>query len=355
MGNDVSKSANGSGKASVGQAKPYVGPFRNPVGIVVSYDGNLIIVDSGSHCIRKVSPEGVVIAQYGSGVRGFNDGDGTQAQFDEPHGIAQDSSGNVLVADTSNHRIRKITPAGVVSTLAGKGVEGFQDGQGRQAQFYDPVAVDVLRDGTAIVADMGNHRIRRITSDGYVSTIAGNGTRGFKDGKGEHAQFFNPWGVCVTHDDSVIVADMSNHSIRKVTHTGTVHTLAGSPKWGFQNGQSSEAQFCNPCGVSICTDGHVLTTDMRNDCVRKISPEGRVTTLAGNGDMEPGYQEGIGTDAQFNEPHGISVDRNGNVYVADMGNGCIRKVTPDGNVSTVAGGKRGKGNWLWDCDCGGVS
>eukprot|EP00242_Pyramimonas_sp_CCMP2087_P007612 CAMPEP_0198214324 /NCGR_PEP_ID=MMETSP1445-20131203/40487_1 /TAXON_ID=36898 /ORGANISM="Pyramimonas sp., Strain CCMP2087" /LENGTH=341 /DNA_ID=CAMNT_0043889461 /DNA_START=309 /DNA_END=1331 /DNA_ORIENTATION=+ len=314
------------------------GHFLSPVGVVIDGDGNLIVVDSGMHCIHKVTPEGKMVAQYGCGVRGFQDGVGDQAQFDEPHGIALDRDGNLFVADTSNHRIRKITPQGVVSTLAGRGMEGYQDGPRDQAQFYDPVAVAVTADGIVLVADMGNHRIRRITPKGFVSTVAGSGLRGIKDGESTQAQFFNPWGICVGRDGCMIVADMSNHSIRQVTPSGEVTTLAGHPTWGYRSGYKTDARLCNPCAVVVNGDGHVFMTDMRNDCIRKISmPEGLVTTIAGNGESEPGYKDGKGAEAEFNEPHGLAIDDKGNVFVADMGNKCVRKITPEGRVSTIAG------------------
>ena len=186
-----------------------------PFNVAVDSDGNLYVADTGNDRIRKITPEGIV-STFAGGKKGFIDGPGTKAQFNHPFGVAVDLSGNVYVADTANRRIRKITPEGIVSTFAG-GTRGSDDGIGTEAQFDHPYGVAVDSDGILYVADSLNHRIRKITSEGEVSTFAGS-SQGYKDGTGEEAQFFGPTGVAVDSSGDLYVADAGNHRIRKIEY-----------------------------------------------------------------------------------------------------------------------------------------
>jgi len=181
------------------------------------------------------------------------------------------SSGNVYVADQVNHRIRKITPAGVVSTFAGS-TEGFADGAGNTAQFNYPTGVAVDSSDNVFVADSGNHRIRKITPAGVVSTFAGTGTEGFANGAGNTAQFNFPGGVAVGSSDNVFVADQFNHRIRKITPAGVVSTFAGTGAEGHADGTATEAQFNYPAGVAVDSSGNVYVADLGNNRIRKITP-----------------------------------------------------------------------------------
>ena len=188
--------------------------FNGPYGVAVDYSGTAYVADGNNHRIRKITSAGVVTTLAGSGARGFSDGTGVAAQFNYPIGVAVDSSGTVYVADAGNNRIRKITPAGVVTTLAGYAA-GSADGTGGAAQFKDPRGVAVDPSGTVYVADYGNHRIRKITPAGVVTTLAGS-TAGFADGTGSAARFNVPFGVAVDSSGTVYVADYCNHRIRKI-------------------------------------------------------------------------------------------------------------------------------------------
>jgi hypothetical protein len=239
-----------------------------------------------------------------------------------------DGVGNVIVADTHNHRIRMITPQGYVSTLAGTGERGHLDEEGTVAQFAYPGGVAVDGDGNVIVADQDNHRIRKITPQGHVSTLAGTGVRGHRDGKGTAAQFYQPNGVAVDGDGNVIVADTSNYLIRKITPQGHVLTLAGTGARGHRDGEGTVAQFDQPWGIAVDGDGNVIVADKCNHRIRKITPQGHVSTLAGT-DVR-GHRDGDPVDSpQLNGPTGVAVDQNGNVIVADSYNRCIRCVASD--------------------------
>src|SRR5688572_23639927 len=277
---------------------------------------------------------GTVSTLAGNGTLGFAEGTGTTARFYQPTGLAFDAGGNMYVADNQNHRIRKITPAGVVSTFAGSGTSGFADGSGTAAQFNGPFGVAVDVDGNVYVADTYNYRIRKITPAGVVTTLAGNNNYGFVDGAGAGALFYLPKGVAVDPAGNVYVADENNHRIRKVTPAGTVTTLAGSTG-GSTDGNVSAAQFHTPGGIAIDADGNLYVCDTGNHRIRKITPAGVVSTLAGS---TQGITDADGSAARFNKPTGVVVDGDGNVYVADDDNERVRKVTSSGTVSTIAGG-----------------
>ena len=254
-----------------------------------------IICFSFSNTVAQSS--GVVSTLAGSGASGYTDGTGTSAQFSYPIGVAVDGAGNVYVADQNNHRIRKITTSGVVSTLAGSGTSGNADGTGTSAQFNNPYGVAVDGAGNVYVADYNNHRIRKITASGVVSTLAGS-TQGNTDGTGTSAQFNSPRGVAVDGAGNVYVADEYNHRIRKITASGVVGTLAGSAS-GYTDGTGTSAKFKNPYGVAVDGAGNVYVADRSNHRIRKITTSGVVSTLAGS---SQGYTDGTGTSAQFYYP-----------------------------------------------------
>ena len=276
----------------------------------------------------------------GSGAAGFADGTGSIAQLSGPTSVAVNSSGTIYVADSSNNRIRKITSGGVVTTLAGSGVAGSTDGVGSAAQFSHPVGLAVDASDTVFVADPGNNRIRKITSGGVVTTLAGS-TYGFADGAGSAAQFRNPRGVALDSSGTAYVTDSDNNCIRKISPAGVVTTLAGSSvTYGFADGTGSAAQFAFPWGVAVDSSGTIYVADYDYSLIRKITSAGVVTTLAGStlgGYGVYGFADGTGGDAQFYYPTGMAIDSSGSIYVADRANGRIRKITSAGVVTTVAG------------------
>ena len=266
----------------------------------------------------------------GSATAGSTDATGVAASFNLPQRVAVDSNGNVYVADSPNHRIRKITPDGNVSTLAGNATAGFNNATGTAASFDSPMGIAVDKNDNIYVADNGNHSIRKIiSSTGVVSTLAGS-TAGFEDGTVTNALFNYPKGVAVDKDDNVYVADSSNHRIRKITPDGNVSTLAGSGTGSggngvFADGTGATASFNSPMGIAVDSSGNVYVADTSNNRIRKIiSSTGVVTTLAGS---TAGFENGTVSNASFNAPGGVTVDSNGNIYVADIVNHSIRKIT----------------------------
>jgi probable HAF family extracellular repeat protein len=330
-------SANGTGSAA---------RFNGPYGVAVDTTGNVYVADINNSTIRKITPAGAVSTLAGlAGSPGSTDGTGSAARFNGPSGVAVDTTGNVYVADSYNHTIRKITPAGAVSTLAGlAGSSGSVNGTGSAARFYRPEGVAVDTTGNVYVADTINDTIRKITPAGVVSTLAGlAGSIGSVDGTGSAARFGQPYGVAVDTTGNVYVADTINHTIRKITPAGAVSTLAGlAGSVGSADGTGSAARFNFPYGVTVDTTGNVYVGDTWNHTIRKITPAGAVSTLAGLAGS-PGSTDGTGSAARFTLPHGVAVDTTGNVYVADESNCTIRKGEPAtptprpatlGNIST---------------------
>ena len=297
--------------------------FGSPYDIVMDVIGNLYVADVGNHSIRKIDLNNEVITFAGN-ERGFADGEGNSASFRFPFSLTTDTSGNIYVADTFNHKIRKITKAGVVTTIAGS-IAGYGDGIGTAALFNFPIgiAIDVM--DNLYVADRDNHKIRKITPNGAVTTIAGS-TEGFADANGTGAQFNWPTGIAIDTRGVIYVADSRNHRIRKIDNNAQVTTLAGGEP-GFADGIGSNALFSSPNGVVLDTKGNIYVADSNNNSIRKIDTTSRVTTIAGNTDF--GFQDGPAIAAQFNNPNGLVVDDSFTIYVADSFNYAIRKLSQE--------------------------
>ena len=320
----------GSGNNAFADGQGTSASFSFPYGVAVDPNGNAYVGDSTNNRIRKITASGNVTTLAGSSWA-FADGQGTAAKFKTPYGVAVDKNANVYVADCGNNRIRKITPNGNVTTLAGFGVAGYADGQGVLTNFNAPIGVAVDAIGNVYVADYGNHRIRKITPSGNVTTLAGSGIASYADGQGTGASFNYPSGVAVDASGNIYVGDQQNNRIRKITPNGNVTTLAGFGVAGYADGQGVLTNFNAPIGVAVDAIGNVYVADYGNHRIRKITPSGNVTTLAGSGYKDTSgvgtYSDGSTTSASFNVPSGVAVDGSGNVYVADMWNNRIRKIT----------------------------
>jgi len=235
--------------------------FQYPIGVAVDASGNVFATDIYYNCIRKILTTGVVNTVVCGGT-------GTAANFDMPYGVAVGNDGTIYVADKNNNRIQKRTTAGVVTTLAG-GTFGLADGTGIAAKFNFPLGVAVDAAGNVFVADTSNNRIRKITPTGVVTTFAGS-TSGFQDGTGTNAKFKRPYGVAVDASGNVFVADTENNRIRKITSTGIVTTLAGSTQ-GFADGNGTVAKFDSPRSLAVDATGNIFVADTDNYRIRKIS------------------------------------------------------------------------------------
>lgn len=277
----------------------------------------------------------------GSGTKGFQNGPAATAKFNRPSGIAIDKQGNVYVSDTNNHSIRKIDTLGNVSTFAGSGTSGFRDGSGTQAQFNSPNGLAFDSAGILYVADTENHKIRKIDMSGKVSTFAGS-TKGYKAGDPLQAQFESPFDIVINNSKILYIADTFNYCIRYIDpRIGRVFGRAGDCKnRGFADGQASAARFALVRSIVSDTSGNVYVSDTDNNRIRKIDSQGNVITIAGSG--IGGYRDDVGTKAQFNNPVGLARAPSGELFVADDRNGYVRKIDTSWNVTTVAGdGTRG--------------
>jgi sugar lactone lactonase YvrE len=296
--------------------------FSDVAQLAIDAQGNIYVADPNNNRIRKITPAGMVSTLAGNGTSGFVNGPGATAQFNRPCGVACDANGNVFVSDWGNNCIRKITPSGDVSLFAGTGVAGSADGPGASAQFYYPVFIACDANGNIYVADQGNSKIRKITPSGIVSTYAGSGLSGTNDGPAAVATFAVPTGVACDAHGNVYVADLVSSRVRKITPAGVVSTLAGSSN-GLVEGTGIAAQFHAPTGIVCDAQGNLYVTDQSNHRVRKITPNAAVTTFAGT---SSGFLDGEGTAAQFRYPQGIAMHQ-GVVYVGDAQNYRIRKIT----------------------------
>ena len=296
-----------------GDGSPLV--LSDPFGVAVAADGTIYVADAGeSNRIRKISPDGSV-ATLAGGSEGFADGAGTSASFNTPSALALGRDGNLYVADTGNNRIRKITPGGTVSTVAGNGTAGYVDGPAATAEFNGPIGLAVSSSGDIYVADTYNDVIRMITTAGEVTTIAGGGTPGYADGEQKTALFDTPSGIIVVENSSLIVADTGNRRLRKVSAEGNVTTLPISGE-----------ELSRPVGLVFSHDHFLYITELDESRVLQVAPNGVARVIA----------------SEFNQPTGIAIGSHANkpteLFVADSGNYLVRKldqITVSGVATSV--------------------
>jgi NHL repeat len=295
--------------------------------------------------VRRVSPDGTITTFAGGALNGFS-GDGgpaTSARLNLPMGVAAQPDGGVLIADSNNHRIRRVSPDGTITTVAGNGTEGFSGdgGPATAAELDLPVAVAVTRDGGFLIADYLNNRIRRVSPDGTITTVAGTGAEGFAGDRGPAtaARLGFPNSVPATADGGFLIADYINDRVRRVSPDGTITTVAGTGGWGFSGdgGPATWAQLNSVADAVETPDGGLLTSDTGNNRVRRVSPDGTITTVAGIGGFPGSFSGdgGLATLAGLNAPGGVAVTASGGFLIADTNNNRVRFV--DADFGTPAG------------------
>ncbi len=311
----------GSGLAGFKDGPTLKAQLKGPTGVALSPTGVLYIADRYNHRIRKLD-KGVVSTFAGSGIKGYKDGPASAAQFNEPYDLALGPKNTLYVVDRSNHRVRAIS-TGIVTTVAGSGQQGFADGAASTAKLNFPTGLSVNPGGAIYLADKSNNRIRLISGN-KVSTFAGSGAAGLTDGALMVAKFKSPYDIALAGPTTAYVADATNNAIRLISNT-KVTTLAGDGVKGYVNGLAKSARFSGPGSVAAGVAGKVYVSDYGNSAIRVIAA-GNVITLAGTG--AKGFLDGPLNTALFNHPGGIVVDGIGRVYVADAGNNRIRLVVP---------------------------
>jgi sugar lactone lactonase YvrE len=315
-----------------------------PIGVALDTAGNLYIADPENRRLRKVTPAGAISTVAGDGTAGFG-GDGasaTSAVLGFPLGVALDSAGNVFIADYDNNRVRKVTPFGLITTVAGTGSPGFSgdEGPALAAKLFKPYGLAVDSGGNLLIADSYNERIRKVTAAGVISTFAGNGLSAFAGdgGPATKGQFY-PFGIGLNSAGNLYIADWSNNRIRRVTPADVITTVAGSATKGFfgDGGPATAARLSGPYDVAVDGSGSLYIADTGNNRIRKVTPAGVISTVAGNNTNGWSGDGGPAIAASLSSPESVAVDGPGNLYIADAGNNRIRKVTPAGIISTIAG------------------
>lgn len=297
-------------------------------GIAVDAANNVYVADTTSNRIRKMSSFGTVVSVTGSGLQSSMDGVGLSASFAGPLGLAISASKTLFVAESSGCRIRVVQTSGVVSTLAGGSGCGWADGAGAGARFGNLQGISIDSLSNLYVADQTNNRIRKVTSSGSATTVAGLSTASSVDGMGTTAGFNLPAGLGMSPAGVLFVADTFNHLIRMISSTGVVATIAGSGVSGFVDGMGTVAMFTQPMDVQLDTSGNLFIADAGNNAIRMIVSTGLVTTVAGSGLAT--WVDGLGTMANFFMPTKLSLDSGGNMYVSDNGNNRVRLLTRPG-------------------------
>ena len=327
--------------------------LRSPSGVAVDGAGNLFIADTDNHRIRKVDSAGVITTVAGTGRSGFG-GDGgpaVNAMLGVPEGVAADGAGNLFIADSYNNRIRKVDASGTITTIAGSGATGFalgrfggDGGPATEAWLRSPFAVAVDGAGNVFIADLANDRIRKVDAAGVITTVAGTGEEGFSGDGGPaiQAALDNPFGVAVDGAGNLFITDRGNDRIRKVDAAGVITTVAGTGRGGFggfsgDGGPATAAQLRGPAGVAVDGAGNLFIADLANHRIRKVDSAGVITTVAGTEERGDGGDGGPAAAAWLRSPSAVAVDGTGNLFIADTDNHRIRKVDSAGVITTVAG------------------
>jgi cysteine-rich repeat protein len=317
----------------------------HPSGVVLDAVGNLYIADTDNNRIRRVDNTGIITTVAGTGTRGYvgDNGPATSAELTFPNSMAMDNIGNLYVADTDNHRIRRIDGNGVITTVVGTGTFGYagDDGPANGAELDNPYSVVVDGRGNLFIADAFNHRIRKVDGNGIITTVAGTGdfSYGGDNGPAISAQLAVPKSVAVDSLGNLFIADTSNHRVRRVDTRGIITTVAGTGTLGARgdNRAATQAQLNYPTGVAVDGLGNLYIADTDNHRIRRVDSNGIITTVAGNGTLGYFGDNGAATNAQLASPSGVAVDSADNLYIADTDNHRIRRVSSNGVITTVAG------------------
>jgi len=328
-GNGIEASGGDGGPASAAE-------LSIPSSVAIDRAGNIFITDPVDNCIREINTSGIINTIAGiAGTEGYS-GDGgpaTAAELYTPYGVAVDNSGNIYIADQGNNAVRKVNAAGIISTIAGTGSAGYSGdgGTGASAALNWPNAVAADDSGNVYIADLGNNCIRKVNASGTITTIAGNGFFGYggDGGPATAAQLWEPYSVAVDNSGNIFISDFDDWHIRKINSSGIISSIAGNGTQGYSgDGESATAaELDEPTGVTVDREGNVYFNDASNYRVRKINPFGIISTIAGFGALGYSGDSGPAISAEISSATGVAVDNDGNVYIADTDNDRIRKVT----------------------------
>ena len=272
----------------------------------------------------------------GTGQKGLKDGPALSALFYKPIRLSQKSDGTIVIADIYNNAIRTLGTDGLVTTICGTGKPGDTDGPAKSSLIFHPHGVAVAPDGRVYIGEASGRRLRVVDLSGNLMTLAGSGEKGYRDGKGKEALFNTFQNVAIDRDGTVLACDIANNRIRRITPAGVVTTIAGTGAWAHKDGKATEAAFLMPMDLCVDKKGTIYIADIGNQCIRKIDTAGNVTTIAGKPGVV-GYVDGQAAKSLFFQPHGIAVNEKGDIFVADMLNHAVRKITTAGLVTTLAG------------------
>ena len=326
----------------------------SPSCVVLDSVGNLLIGESGNNLIRKMDTNGIISTVAGNGASGYfgDGGAATNAKLNDPLGLEVDSAGNIFIADVNNNRIRKVNTNGIITTFAGSGSQVFSGngGYATNAGLALPNSTAEDANGNIFISDSSHSRIRKVDANGIITTVAGNGDIynlfSGDGGAATNAALSYPWGLAVDKTGNLFFADYSNNRIRKVDTNGIITTVVGNGTQGYSGdgGAATNAELFGPSGVVVDSNGNLFFADDNNNCIRKVDTNGIITTVAGSGTNGYSGDGGVATNAALNFPSDVAVDRNGNLFIADRNNNRIREVqynSPElilNNISTNEAG-----------------
>jgi hypothetical protein len=312
--------------------------LSQPMGMALDSTGNLFIADQGNNRIRRVGTDGIIGTVAGGGTTGLGDGGAaTSAQLSSPSSVALDNAGNLYIADTAQHRVRKVAPDGIITTVAGGGTAGYSGdgGPAVTAKLNSPAGVAVDASGNIFIADTSNNRVRKVTTDGTITTVAGNGIGGYfgDGGPAIYSPLKFPRAVALDAAGNLYIADTTNNRIRKVSADGLIHGVAGSASAGYQGdgGGATSASLWGPCGIVLDGAGNLYIADTTNERIRKVTPAGLISTWAGSSVQGFSGDGGPASAAQFYWPKGVAIDAAGNLYIADTWNYRVRRLQAAGS------------------------